>query len=78
MPVSSGKEADNVFTQTLNKWYVSKPTVKEKFIRIELAGQFNIAMIYIVATKLLQFTLKLGKQSIYTVVRHSIGLISTP
>ncbi|XP_028405888.1 uncharacterized protein LOC114528449 [Dendronephthya gigantea] len=57
---SSGKEAINVFSLSLKTWYVSESVIQEKKIRIELAGQFNIAMIYIVATTLLQFTLKLG------------------
>ncbi|CAB3991548.1 Pancreatic secretory granule membrane major glyco GP2 [Paramuricea clavata] len=61
-------------------WFVTEDgIVQEKTLTVELAGEFNIVMIYIITRALMQFELKLGLSEDFALQKHCIpGLHDLP
>jgi hypothetical protein len=59
----NSRSPDRVIDSDITKdWFITEDgIVQEKTLTVELAGEFNIVMIYIITQALMQFELKLGK-----------------
>ncbi|CAB4019502.1 Hypothetical predicted protein [Paramuricea clavata] len=65
---------DRVIDSDINRyWFITRGgIVQEKTLRVELAGEFNIVMIYIITEVLMQIELKLGLSEDFTLQKHCI------
>ena len=62
-PASSSNKSPNraIDLKTSSTWSYTENVVQEKTLDIDLDGEFNIVMLYVVGKNLRQFKLELGK-----------------